>query len=135
MDIDQSIQNYINFNNIKSINDLELKDKFNIVTTSYNVIDINHSEGILNLDIDINSDLFNIMKIYSKFYSQRFENKRKLNIYPHFGEIIFDFMGKEFKMMPIQYILLEHIKHTHVYIYTHTYIYIYIYIYKCSKEL
>jgi len=109
IDIDQSIQNYTNFINIKSINDLELKDKFNIVTTSYNVIDINHSEGILNLDIDINSDLFNIMKIYSKFYSQRFENKRKLNIYPHFGEIIFDFMGKEFKMMPIQYILLEHI--------------------------
>ena len=108
-DIDQSIQNYINFNNIKNINDLELKDKFNIVTTSYNVIDINHSEGILNLDTDINSELFNIMKIYNKFYNQRFENKRKLNIYPHFGEIIFDFMGKEFKMMPIQYLLLEHI--------------------------
>jgi hypothetical protein len=49
------------------------------------------------------------MYVYSEFYKLRYENKRKLNWYPHFGEIVFDFNEIEFKMLPIQFILLEHI--------------------------
>jgi hypothetical protein len=85
----------------------------NVVTSSYNNWDINYSEGIIPHDFvkKYNNDyiLLNMMYIYSEFYKLRYENKRKLNWYPHFGEIVFDFNEIEFKMLPIQFILLEHI--------------------------
>ena len=112
IDIEHSISAYNNFNTI-NINNLDLKDKFNIVTTSYNSYDGNHTEGVIDFnnfeDNKYNSNLIDILTVYSVFYKQRYENKRKLNIYLHFGEIIFDFMEKEFKMMPIQYLTLEYI--------------------------
>ena len=85
----------------------------NVVTSSYNNWDINYSEGIIpdNFVKKYNNDyiLLNMMYVYSEFYKLRYKNKRKLNWYPHFGEIIFDFNEIEFKMLPIQFILLEHI--------------------------
>jgi hypothetical protein len=85
----------------------------NVVTSSYNNWDINYSEGIIPHDFvkKYNNEyiLLNMMYIYSEFYKLRYENKRKLNWYPHFGEIVFDFNEIEFKMLPIQFILLEHI--------------------------
>lgn len=117
-DINHSIGAYNNFKLIK-IDKLDLKDKFNIVTTSYNSFDSNTHEGILEFTNFENnkyeSKLIDILTVYSIFYKQRYENKRKLNVYPHFGEIIFDFMGKEFKMMPLQYLVLEYIyKHPNI---------------------
>ena len=85
----------------------------NVVTSSYNNWDINYSEGIIPDDLvkKFNNDyiLLNMMYVYSHYYKLRYENKRKLNWYPHFGEIVFDFNEIEFKMLPIQFILLEHI--------------------------
>lgn len=85
----------------------------NVVTSSYNNWDINYSEGIIpdNFVKKYNNDyiLLNMMYVYSEFYKLRYGNKRKLNWYPHFGEIVFDFNEIEFKMLPIQFILLEHI--------------------------
>jgi hypothetical protein len=85
----------------------------NVVTSSYNNWDINYSEGIIPNEFlkKYNNDyiLLNMMYVYSEFYKLRYENKRKLNWYPHFGEIVFDFNEIEFKMLPIQFILLEHI--------------------------
>ena len=85
----------------------------NVVTSSYNNWDINYSEGIIpdNFVKKYNNDyiLLNMMYVYSEFYKLRYKNKRKLNWYPHFGEIVFDFNEIEFKMLPIQFILLEHI--------------------------
>lgn len=85
----------------------------NVVTSSYNNWDINYSEGIIPDDFvkKYNNDyiLLNMMYVYTHYYKLRYENKRKLNWYPHFGEIVFDFNEIEFKMLPIQFILLEHI--------------------------
>lgn len=85
----------------------------NVVTSSYNNWDINYSEGIIPDEFlkKYNNEyiLLNMMYVYSHYYKLRYENKRKLNWYPHFGEIVFDFNEIEFKMLPIQFILLEHI--------------------------
>ena len=85
----------------------------NVITSSYNNWDANYSEGIIPNDFLKKYKnayiLLNMMYIYSEFYKLRYENKRKLNWYPHFGEIVFDFNGIEFKMLPIQFIILEHI--------------------------
>jgi hypothetical protein len=91
----------------------DIVNVMNIVTSSYNNWDVNQTEGIVGGDVLTNfkSDyiLTNMMYVYSKFYESRYENKRKLNWYPHFGEIVFDFNGTEFKMLPIQFMILEHI--------------------------
>ena len=85
----------------------------NIITSSYNIWDIKQTEGILDDDTvtKFKDDyiILNMMYIYSKFYELRYEKKRKLIWYPHFGEILFDFNEIEFKMLPIQFIILEHI--------------------------
>jgi hypothetical protein len=85
----------------------------NIITSSYNIWDIKQTEGILD-DVTVTNFkddyiILNMMYIYSKFYELRYENKRKLIWYLHFGEILFDFNEIEFKMLPIQFIILEHI--------------------------
>ncbi len=91
----------------------DIVDVMNVVTSSYNNWDINQTEGIVNLDILNNTKgdyiLTNMMYVYSKFYNSRYENKRQLNWYPHFGEITFDYEGTEFKMLPIQFMVLEHV--------------------------
>lgn len=125
-DIEYTIEDKGNFiklsDNIKKENkifqdsigyDYNIVTVMNVVTSSYNNWDINYSEGIIpdNFVKKYNNDyiLLNMMYVYSEFYKLRYKNKRKLNWYPHFGEIIFNFNEIEFKMLPIQFILLEHI--------------------------
>jgi len=126
IDIEYTIEDKGNFiklsDNIKKENNLfqdsigynyNIVSVMNVVTSSYNNWDINYSEGIIpdNFVKKYNNDyiLLNMMYVYSEFYKLRYKNKRKLNWYPHFGEIVFDFNEIEFKMLPIQFILLEHI--------------------------
>jgi hypothetical protein len=91
----------------------DIVDVMNVVTSSFNNWDVNQSEGIVGVDMltAFKNDyiLSNMMYVYSKFYESRYQNKRKLNWYPHFGEIVFDFKGTEFKMLPIQFMVVEHI--------------------------
>jgi hypothetical protein len=91
----------------------DIVNVMNVITSSYNNWDANYSEGIIPNDFlkkYMNAYiLLNMMYIYSEFYKLRYENKRKLNWYPHFGEVVFDFNEIEFKMLPIQFIILEHI--------------------------
>ena len=125
-DIEYTIEDKGNFiklsDNIKKENkifqdsigyDYNIVTIMNVVTSSYNNWDINYSEGIIPDDLvkKYNNDyiLLNMMYVYTHYYKLRYENKRKLNWYPHFGEIVFDFNENEFKMLPIQFILLEHI--------------------------
>jgi hypothetical protein len=126
IDIEYTIEDKGNFiklsDNIKKENNLfqdsigynyNIVTIMNVVTSSYNNWDINYSEGIIpdNFVKKYINDyiLLNMMYVYSEFYKLRYKNKRKLNWYPHFGEIVFDFNEIEFKMLPIQFILLEHI--------------------------
>ena len=47
------------------------------------------------------------MKIYEKFYELRYENKRVINWFPHFGEVNISYLDCDIKMLPIQFMVLE----------------------------
>jgi hypothetical protein len=89
-------------------------NKLAVVTTSYNNWDINQQEGILTYENIVKNkgycQLVDALYAYDKFYQKRFNNKRKLNWYPHFGEVIFNYLNKEIKMLPIQFMILEAIE-------------------------
>lgn len=91
-------------------------DKMTVTTTSYDNWDINQTEGVVNDSIlnsfKSNSIITSLMDLYNKFYKSTYINKRKLNWYLHFGEIVFNFNEIEFKMLPIQFIILEYIHKT-----------------------
>lgn len=100
--------------NFKDLNmpDIRNKDKLNLITTSYNW-DFNQNEGfysVLNDKNKIYSDIYILMNIYDLFYKERYENKRKINWYLHFGEIVFTYKETDFKMMPLQFMVLEFVK-------------------------
>jgi hypothetical protein len=106
-DMDQTINDSKNFKKL-----VEAKTKVNIVTTSYGNWDVNQNEGLIGdnlLELANKNLLTQHMNLYSSFYKKRYDNRRKLNWYLHFGEIVFDYKAKEFKMMPIQYLILEEI--------------------------
>jgi len=109
-----SVKELANFKKI-NIPELKYKSLLELVITSYNTWDFNQNEGLINTDkVNINSDVFSLIKVYNKFYKEIYSNERKINWYLHFGEINFivnNDSGKkvEYKMMPIQYILMEYI--------------------------
>lgn len=79
------------------------------VTTSYDNWDINQDEGNIVLsDVNNNSLLYNSIYTYTYNYISDVKNIILL-WYPHFGEIIFTFNNMDFKMLPIQYLVLEEI--------------------------
>jgi len=47
------------------------------------------------------------MNIYQKFYELRYENKRVINWFPHFGEVNISYLDCNIKMLPIQFMVLE----------------------------
>jgi hypothetical protein len=89
-------------------------NKLSVVTTSYNNWDINQQEGILTYENILKNkgkcQLIDALYAYDKFYQKRFNNKRKLNWYLHFGEIKFNYLNKEIQMLPIQFMILEAIE-------------------------
>ena len=91
----------------------DIIDKMTVITASYNNWDINQTEGVVNDSIlnsfESNSIIISLMDLYNNFYKSTHVNKKKLNWYLHFGEIVFNFNKIEFKMLPIQFIILEHI--------------------------
>jgi len=101
------------FNSIEdneNFKELIFNNKLNVISTSYNNWDINQQEGLISSDmIKSNSEFTNYLYNYQKFYDKRYSNKRKLNWYPHFGEITFEYLGKDIKMLPVQFLILEHV--------------------------
>jgi len=91
----------------------DIIDKMSVITSSYNNWDINQTEGVVNNSIlnsfESNSIIISLIDLYNNFYKSTYANKKKLNWYLHFGEIVFIFNEIEFKMLPIQFIILEHI--------------------------
>jgi hypothetical protein len=108
-DTDYTLKDIRNFNKLN----VEYSKFFNPITTSYDNWDINQCEGLITSQIieqqDNRYETMNILFAYQNFYDIRYSNKRKLNWYPHFGEVIFDYMEKEIKMLPIQFMILEKI--------------------------
>lgn len=106
-DTEYSIADINNYKKLIDFQDI----KFNMITTSYNNWDINQQEGLVNINNEnetfINSKLLTYLHSYQAFYKLRYADKRKLNWYLHFGEIVFEYLNKEIKMLPIQFIILE----------------------------
>jgi len=122
-DIENTLQDRKNFTKIMINDDIFFPNStilnmirhniINTITSSYNIWDINQSEGIIGNDILTNFNnkhiIANIMNVYNKFYELTYKNKQTLNWYPHFGEIVFDLNETEFKMLPIQFMVLEYV--------------------------
>lgn len=99
------------FMELKNLQPDKKIDRLNVITTSYNSWDINQNEGILTTEMvkhhSKRSELFSLLSIYKDFYCSKHGNNRKLNWYPHFGEIEFVYKKINFVMLPIQFMILE----------------------------
>jgi hypothetical protein len=81
-----------------------------VLTTSYNNWDVNQTEGLLDKAIVKtveNTLLGKYLAYYQQFYETRYENKRQLNWFPHFGEVNITYLNQPFKMLPIQFMVIE----------------------------
>lgn len=97
-DAQHSIVDNKNFNNIMTV-----------ITTSYGMWDINQCEGLVHSKMYDSHEghITTYMKNYDKYYSMRYDNKRILNWFPHFGEVNMTFMDHEFILLPIQMMVVE----------------------------
>ncbi len=116
-DKESSINDMNNFYTLKNINDT---DKLCMLTTSYNNWHINYNFGSLTGDI-INtytstSYFCTLLNNYNKFYNLRYENKRKLIWFPHYGQVDINYEYEPNKfiniiLLPIQLLVLELFDH------------------------
>jgi len=103
---EQSCCDLNNFNELEGIK--KYNDNLKIMTGSFQNWDINQNEGFVETDsLGYNSELNLLLSTYDIFYKKRYEDKRKLLWYPHFGEIEFTFNETDYKMLPIQFMILE----------------------------
>jgi hypothetical protein len=80
-----------------------------VITTSYGMWDINQNEGLIHSKMYDSHEghISTHMQNYEKYYNMRYDNKRVLNWYPHFGEVNMTFMDQEFILLPIQMMVVE----------------------------
>ena len=105
-DIETSFNNNYEFNKLS--NNLLNKD-ISIITTTYNW-NINQNEGIIDstiVDLIKETQIGKYLKYYEIYYTQKYDNKRILNWFPHFGEINITYLNQKIKMLPIQFIIIE----------------------------
>lgn len=89
---------------------LQGKKNITVITSSYNMWDINMTEGLVNstmVDMMKDTILGKLLLQYNMGYDVKYENKRVINWFPHLGEITITYLNTVFKMLPIQFMLLE----------------------------
>lgn len=104
---DIEISYYNNKNNI-IIN--KYFENIKIITTSYNIWNINQINGVINNSIVEsiqNTQVGKYLYDYQQYYNTQYENKRILNWLPHYGEVNIIYLDKQIKMLPIQFMVLE----------------------------
>jgi len=110
-DVENTLDDLANFHCV-NVPSLKYKNLLNLVTTSYNW-DFNQAEGFYNAGDDkqkvFQGEIFKLMSVYDCFYKQKYVDKRKINWYLHFGEIVFEYKNVEYKMMPLQFMVIEYI--------------------------
>jgi hypothetical protein len=107
LDTEFSYEDNLNFNKL-IIKDFE--NLMTVITTSYNNWDVNQNEGIITnsvVESIKNTVMGKHMKLYQKYYELRYENKRIINWFPHFGEVNISYLNSDIKMLPIQFMVLE----------------------------
>ena len=106
-DTEFSYNDNINFNNI-DINNFE--NKMLVITTSYNNWDVNQNEGLVNnsiIESIKHTTIGKYLRTYQKYYELRYDNKRIINWFPHFGEVNITYLNQNIIMLPIQFMVLE----------------------------
>ena len=96
-----------NFNN--QCNKL-LKTNISVLTTSYNIWSHNQTEGLFGsniIDLISLTELGKYLKYYELYYVEKYKKEKILNWFPHFGEINITYLDKNFKMLPIQFMIVE----------------------------
>lgn len=110
-DVENTLDDLTNFHCV-NVPSLKYKNLLNLVTTSYNW-DFNQAEGFYNAGDDkqkvFQGEIFKLMSVYDCFYKQKYVDRRKINWYLHFGEIVFEYKNVEYKMMPLQFMVIEYI--------------------------
>jgi len=93
----------------KSIDDCRnFGSPFNLITTSYSNWNLDYNIGYIeNTDINKPNSLSEYINLYNTFYSQRYENKRKLLWLIQYGEIVIEYNDKNIKLFPIHLLILE----------------------------
>ena len=87
-----------------------LKTDISVLTTSYNNWTINQTEGLIGsriVDLILKTELGKYLKYYELYYYEKYKGDRILNWFPHYGEINITYLDEKFKMLPIQFIILE----------------------------
>jgi hypothetical protein len=107
IDTELSFEDNYNFNKILINNFI---NKMTVITTSFNNWDVNQDEGLVNNKMVVslgNTQLGTHMQYYNEYYELKYNKKRILNWFPHFGEVNITYIGKEIKMLPIQFMVIE----------------------------
>lgn len=84
--------------------------KFSVITTSFNNWDINQDEGIVTNSVTQTiktTQLGKYMCDYQDFYDLKYLKRRIINWFPHFGEVSMTFLGHDFTLLPIQFMVVE----------------------------
>lgn len=113
-DIEKSLEDSLNY---RLYNDIDLKNPELFLTTSYNIWDINQTEGLITEDIILQmQDTFlgRYIDRYQQYYKKYYLNKRILNWYPHFGEVNITYENQKLKMLPIHFMVLELFNDTNI---------------------
>jgi len=103
----------ISFNENIEFNKLSnklLNTKISVITTSFENWNINQTEGIIDnsiLNTIKDTQLGKYLKYYELYYIEKYNNKKIINWFPHFGEINITYLNQKLKMFPIQFMVIE----------------------------
>jgi len=106
-DTELSFNENINFSKLS--NKL-LNTKLSVITTSFENWNINQTEGIIDskmVDAIKETQIGKCLKYYDLYYTEKYKKQRIINWFPHFGEINITYLNQKFKMLPIQFMILE----------------------------
>ena len=106
IDIKTSYNDNTEFNKLVSMN------VYNTITTSYANWDVNMNEGMVHSKMLQNpllkdNTIAKYMRNYEKYYNMRYNNKRNINWYPHYGEVSVTYLNQKLLMLPIQFMIVE----------------------------
>lgn len=94
---------------LNDINNMTFNNNPNlfVITGSYEAWPINYTNGIITIDMLQETLLGKYMIDYEKELVSRKDANIKLNWYLHYGEVNITYLETEFKLLPIQFLILE----------------------------
>jgi hypothetical protein len=87
---------------IKKVGNVTSLDKANFEVTFKDVVSLKPLQERVSTE-----ELGKYLKYYELYYVEKYKKERILNWFPHFGEINITYLDKNFKMLPIQFMIVE----------------------------